>query len=79
VLKRKANLYKSPTTQSPTVSVSWRGYKMARLFQAAYTVIITISTLVTTWTLSNDINDVDSRYRERRALVFPTGTVLQVR
>jgi hypothetical protein len=51
---------------------------MAWPLQIAYAIIITISTLVATWALSNDLQNGESLYRERRALVFPPGTVLQV-
>jgi uncharacterized lipoprotein YbaY len=52
---------------------------MAWHFQTAYAIIITIFMLVATWTMSNDLQNGESLYRERRALVFPPGTVLQVR
>lgn len=52
---------------------------MAVLGETTNAIIITIFLLVTTWTLSYDINNAESSLRERRALVFPVGTVLQVR
>jgi hypothetical protein len=52
---------------------------MAVLGETTNAIIITIFLLVTTWTLSYDISNAESSLRERRALVFPSGTVLQVR
>ncbi|XP_069694252.1 uncharacterized protein [Periplaneta americana] len=40
--------------------------------------ILIMSVLVITVTLSNDVSNVTSSHRDRRALIFPSGTVLQL-
>jgi hypothetical protein len=51
---------------------------MALPGQKLFVVIITTFLLETTMTLSSDVNNDTPIHRQRRAMVFPTGTVLQV-
>jgi hypothetical protein len=56
-----------------------RAQQMALRGDKLFFIIISLSVLGTITTLSSDVNNGTPTHRKRRAMVFPSGTVLQVR